>query len=153
LWRAVFQAGQTTDRHNHAERARVFVNEIIRNNAAVCSTELNSWSLSYYLGNARFRLLELQKSLAHNEETAELHKVMSSEGLGGRRIEQTSFTQWFAVLYPIRTSGGHAVQQAVLHASIGRPAPCARRQVPADPASEGSKSGSKPTIVTGVAEP
>jgi hypothetical protein len=72
LWRAVFQAGQAADRHNKAERARIFLDEIIRNNAAVYTTELNSWSLSYYIGNARFRLLECRKCLATSEKIKEL---------------------------------------------------------------------------------
>jgi hypothetical protein len=80
LWRAVFQAAQASDRHNHAERARIFLDEIIRNNAAVYSTELNSWSLSYYIGNARFRLMEVHSCLAHDEQTTELDTLMSIIG-------------------------------------------------------------------------
>jgi hypothetical protein len=68
LWRSVFQAGLGSDRHHHLERARVFLNEIIKNNAAVYSTELNAWSLGYYLGNAQFRLLELRKFLSPHTE-------------------------------------------------------------------------------------
>ncbi|MEY9607053.1 hypothetical protein ABIF74_011806 [Bradyrhizobium japonicum] len=59
----MFQAGLGTDRHQHAERARLFLNEIIKNYAAVYSTELNAWSLGYYLGNAQFRLMELGKTI------------------------------------------------------------------------------------------
>jgi hypothetical protein len=102
LWRAVFQAGQATDRHNHAERARIFLNEIIRNNAAVYSTELNSWSLSYYLGNARFRLLELHKFHAHNEETAELDKLMSTFGDSVRTHVWDAPGDWIRCFHAMR---------------------------------------------------
>jgi hypothetical protein len=102
LWRAVFQAGQAADRHNHAERSRIFVNEIIRNNAAVYSTELNSWSLSYYLGNARFRLLELHKFLARNEETAELDKLMASLGDSARTHVMDAPGDWVRCFHALR---------------------------------------------------
>ena len=99
LWRAVFQAGHATDRHNHTERARIFVNEIIRNNAAVYSTELNAWSLSYYLGNARFRLLELHQCLASN---AELDKVMSSFGDSTRTHILDAPGDWIRCFHALR---------------------------------------------------
>jgi hypothetical protein len=78
LWRSVFQASQAVDRHKHGERARVFLNEIIKNNAAVYSTELNAWSLGYYLGNAQFRLLELHNFLPPSDETAELDDLVKA---------------------------------------------------------------------------
>ena len=78
LWRAVFQAAQSEDRNTHSERARIFLNEIIRNNAAVYATELNSWSLSYYLGNARFRLLELRGFFSKQDELGELDEILKT---------------------------------------------------------------------------
>jgi hypothetical protein len=72
LWRAVFQAGKALDRDVNFERGRIFLNEIIRNNAAVYYTELNSWSLGYYLNNARFRLLAARKLFHTVELTREL---------------------------------------------------------------------------------
>lgn len=80
LWRAVFQAAQSTDRNEKIERARIFLNEIIRNNAAMYSTELNSWSFGYYILNARLRLVELQSCFVENERTAEFHKAMAELG-------------------------------------------------------------------------
>jgi hypothetical protein len=80
LWRAVFQAGQASDRHGKVERARIFLDEIIRNNAAVYTTELNAWSLSYYVGNARFRLAEIYQCFAKSEQTAELDSLMATIG-------------------------------------------------------------------------
>jgi hypothetical protein len=102
LWRAVFQAAHTTDRHNHAERSRIFVNEIIRNNAAIYSTELNSWSLSYYLGNARFRLLELHKCLSRNEHTVELDRVMASFGDVARTHIMDAPADWVRCFHALR---------------------------------------------------
>jgi hypothetical protein len=66
------------DRDFNFERARVFLDEIIRNNAAVYSTELNSWSHSYYLNNARFRLVEAYKSFSHNDDMKELEEIMQT---------------------------------------------------------------------------
>lgn len=40
------------------------------------ATELNSWSLAYHLGNARFRLVEVHAFLAKNDKTAELDELM-----------------------------------------------------------------------------
>jgi hypothetical protein len=77
LWRAVFQAGHALDRDINFERGRIFLNEIIRNNTAVYSTELNSWSLGYYLNNARFRLIVARKLFATGERTAELDTFMA----------------------------------------------------------------------------
>jgi hypothetical protein len=76
LWRAVFQAGHALERDLHLERGRIFLNEIIRNNAAVYSTELNSWSLGYYLENARFRLLTLRGFLGNSEKLPEIDKYL-----------------------------------------------------------------------------
>jgi hypothetical protein len=43
-----------------------FLDALIRNNMAVYTTELNAWSLGYYINNARFRLvLANQKMLPH----------------------------------------------------------------------------------------
>jgi hypothetical protein len=80
LWRAVFQASYASDRHTSAERARIFLDEIIRNNAAVYATELNAWSLAYYIGNARSRLVEVHKCFAKSEKTAELDRLMAMIG-------------------------------------------------------------------------
>jgi hypothetical protein len=76
LWRAVFQAAQAEEWNTHSERARIFLNEIIRNNAAVYATELNSWSLAYYLGNARFRLIELRRFFSKDNEIIELDEIL-----------------------------------------------------------------------------
>jgi hypothetical protein len=80
LWRAVFQAGKYSDRNDKIEKARIFLDEIIRNNAALYSTELNSWSFGYYILNARLRLKELQACVARSERTVELHEAMDALG-------------------------------------------------------------------------
>jgi hypothetical protein len=64
LWRSVFQARYfyTVRKQDEAPHVDVsadgekFLNEIIYNNAATYSTELNSWSLEYYVENAVYRL-------------------------------------------------------------------------------------------------
>jgi hypothetical protein len=68
LWRAVFQASKELNKEDKTlEAGRTFLNDIIRDNAAVYRTELNAWSLGYYLNNARFRLV------ATWDESPELH--------------------------------------------------------------------------------
>ena len=49
LRRAVFQAGHQFDQRTVISTAREFVDEVVRNNAAMHNTELKSWSLGYYL--------------------------------------------------------------------------------------------------------
>lgn len=59
LWRAVFQTPSGLKQGANILRAQEFLQEIILNNAAVYKTELNQWSLGYYLGNARLRIFYL----------------------------------------------------------------------------------------------
>jgi hypothetical protein len=56
LWRSVFQAGVSPPDRILAEDGRKFLDQIINNNAATYATELNAWSLEYYVENAVYRL-------------------------------------------------------------------------------------------------
>jgi hypothetical protein len=102
LWRAVFQAWNALERDRNFEDGRILLDSIIRNNAAVYQTELNSWSLGYYLGNARFRLVEIRKYFATSERTRELDALLakldpSSEGTTG-----DAPTEWVNCFHAMR---------------------------------------------------
>jgi hypothetical protein len=78
LWRAVFQSGNSLDVERNLDRARWFLNEIVRNNAAAYGTELNSWSLGYYLSNARFRIVAAYEELPDSLKSVELTNCVTS---------------------------------------------------------------------------
>jgi hypothetical protein len=59
LWRAAFQAREGLESNTVVAASKEFLDKIIRDNAAMYQTELNTWSLGYYLGNARLRLVHL----------------------------------------------------------------------------------------------
>jgi hypothetical protein len=64
LWRAVFQSLNPLRQENAGlEAGRDFLNKIIKDNAAQYTTELNPWSLGFYLNNARYRLVEMERRL------------------------------------------------------------------------------------------
>lgn len=56
LWRSVFQASKFDPDWADPKHGLKFLNEIISNNAATYSTELNAWSLTYYIENSCYRL-------------------------------------------------------------------------------------------------
>jgi hypothetical protein len=58
LWRSVFQAGASPPNKIQAKDGRKFLDQIIKNNTASYFTELNAWSLAYYVENAVYRLRE-----------------------------------------------------------------------------------------------
>lgn len=60
LWRSVFQARESpADKMN--KDGAIFLDQIIYNNAATYGTELNGWSLRYYIENAVFRIEKSRK--------------------------------------------------------------------------------------------
>ena len=61
LWRSVFQAGVSPPNKMTAEDGERFLDQIIHNNAATYGTELNPWSLEYYVENAVFRICRSRK--------------------------------------------------------------------------------------------
>ena len=72
LWRAVFQASHPIGTEKNVEDARYFLDQIILNNAATYATEHNAWSLGYYLGNARLRIIPLEAMLSEVRDSEEL---------------------------------------------------------------------------------
>jgi len=102
LWRAVFQAGKALDRDVNYFHARKFLDEIIRNNAAVYLTELNSWSLGYYLNNARFRLVEARRFLLDDEGAGELDTLMGKirQALEGPQGQASD--EWMICFHALR---------------------------------------------------
>jgi len=59
LWRSVFQTRRFYEgdqRADHHKDGLKFLDDIIHNNAATYMTELNAWSLEYYVENAVYRL-------------------------------------------------------------------------------------------------
>jgi hypothetical protein len=56
LWRSVFQARYEPETVHSSEEARKFLDKIILDNSATFTTELNPWSLAYYVENAVYRL-------------------------------------------------------------------------------------------------
>ena len=65
LWRSVFQARKSPADKASKEGAN-FLDQIIYNNAATYGTELNGWSLRYYIENAVFRI-EKSREIAINK--------------------------------------------------------------------------------------
>jgi hypothetical protein len=63
LWRAAFQVREGLESNTVVAASKEFLDKIIRDNAAMYQTELNTWSLGYYLGNARLRLVTVGLSL------------------------------------------------------------------------------------------
>ena len=57
LWRAAFQVRAGLESGTVVAASKEFLDKIILDNAAMYQTELNTWSLGYYLGNARLRLV------------------------------------------------------------------------------------------------
>lgn len=78
LWRAVFQAGIQIGRSDNMKSSRQFLDQIIRDNAAVYKTEMNAWSCGYYLGNARLRILSLEDDLKDTKFSAELRNHIAA---------------------------------------------------------------------------
>jgi hypothetical protein len=58
LWRTVFHAGHQYDQGTAVSTAREFVDDVVRNDAAIYTSELSAWLLGYYLSDARLRLGE-----------------------------------------------------------------------------------------------
>jgi hypothetical protein len=65
LWRAVFLLGRERDRAASHSAAMQFLHLLVRDNAIAYpqDRETASWSAGYYLGNAMYRLRELESSL------------------------------------------------------------------------------------------
>jgi len=102
LWRAVFQAGHALERDRNFEDGRILLDAIIRNNAAVYQTELNSWSLGYYLGNARFRLVEIRKYFVTNDRTRELDALLSKLDPSTEGTTSDAPTEWANCFHAMR---------------------------------------------------
>jgi hypothetical protein len=102
LWRAVFQAGHALDRDHNFERGRIFLNEIIRNNAAAYSTELNSWSLGYYLNNARFRLIAAHGRIIKIEQTKELGALIEKIRISLDGEQGSAPHEWVLCFHALR---------------------------------------------------
>lgn len=79
LWRAVFQVRAGLESTNAVLGAsKEFLDRIILDNAAMYQTELNTWSLGYYLGNARLRLVTIGLNLwPYGELPADLAKLVA----------------------------------------------------------------------------
>jgi hypothetical protein len=56
LWRSVFQASEFSQSYLPVKEGKEFLEALIKNNAATYSTELNAWSLEFYIENAVYRL-------------------------------------------------------------------------------------------------
>ena len=95
LWRSVFQAGVPPLNSVLAEDGRKFLDQIINNNAATYATELNAWSLEYYVENAVYRLRESRElAKAAGIDVAllpEAHTVGSSDTVGVSDTEREDF--------------------------------------------------------------
>jgi hypothetical protein len=105
LWRAVFQAGENLERDRNFEAGRKFLDDIIRNNAAAYRDELNSWSLGYYLSNARFRLIPAHKSLKRlmsASETVELDALISRIEEGFEAAPGPAPNEWMLCFHAMR---------------------------------------------------
>jgi hypothetical protein len=58
LWKAVVQSGHRVDHGTVMKAARDFVDDIVRNDAALNNADTSAWSLGFYLSDARLRLLQ-----------------------------------------------------------------------------------------------
>jgi hypothetical protein len=63
LWRAAFQVRSGLESGTALVASKEFLDKIILDNTALYTTELNTWSLGYYLGNARLRLVVVGSNL------------------------------------------------------------------------------------------
>lgn len=61
LWRSVFQAREQLVNRLLREDGAKFLDKLISDNAATYSTELNQWSLQYYIENSVYRLQEARR--------------------------------------------------------------------------------------------
>jgi hypothetical protein len=103
LWRAVFQARHQLETQENLEEGRVFLDKIIRDNAAMYLTELNSWSLGYYINNARFRLSDAFDRLpsAKNDPDLSSH-VDDIQGALANLNQRTSWAEWEKCFHVLR---------------------------------------------------
>jgi hypothetical protein len=100
LWRTVFQAGHQYDQGTAVSSARDFVDEVVRNNAAIHAAELNAWLLGYYLSDARFRLVQVAELLGRRNldlEFLESYRLMEI-GPSQPMFTPERWGQCFAVL-------------------------------------------------------
>lgn len=66
LWRSVFQAREQLANRLLHEDGAIFLDKLISDNAATYSTELNQWSLQYYIENAVYRLQQARHLAIEN---------------------------------------------------------------------------------------
>jgi hypothetical protein len=66
LWRSVFQARRFNLEVDMQKDALKFLDELINNNAATYMTELNAWSLEYYIENAVYRIRHAREIAIEN---------------------------------------------------------------------------------------
>jgi hypothetical protein len=106
LWRTVIQADHQYDQETTAGAVREFADEVLRNDVAIQTTELNAWLLGYYLSDGRLRLIRVVKLWGAENLKAEVFQ-------GYRLIEidpsRPTFTpkgwgQCFAVLHDLLAS-------------------------------------------------
>lgn len=74
----MFQSRESLDGEHNIDRARWFLNEIVRSNAATYRDELNSWSLGYYSSNVRFRIVAACEELPDSHKSVELTNCVTS---------------------------------------------------------------------------
>lgn len=61
LWRSVFQAREQLDNRLLQEDGAKFLDKLISDNSATYTTELNKWSLQFYIENSVYRLEQARK--------------------------------------------------------------------------------------------
>lgn len=101
LWRGVFQAREGLEAANVVKASKTFLDKIILDNAAIYQTEMNTWSLGYYLGNARLRMVHLGVRLWPFPELPaklsslldELEKPMTWNNLPGK-AKRDPYQEW-----------------------------------------------------------
>ena len=106
LWRTVFQAGHQYDQRTAVSGAREFVDEVVRDTAAIHAMELSAWLLGYYLSDARLRLVEVVKLWGPRHLDSEFFHGFRSIEVGPfqRTFTPKRWGQCFAVLHDLLLS-------------------------------------------------
>jgi len=104
LWRAVFQSGHKLETRENFGAGQIFLDEIVRNNAAMYLTELNSWSLGYYVNNARFRLVDaFERSPSELKTNSDLKSRVDKLHGALNTLEQSlSSSEWENCFHALR---------------------------------------------------
>jgi hypothetical protein len=84
------------------EGARELLDQIVRNNMAIYTTELNSWSLGYYLNNARFRIVAARKLVHDSEASAELDAAVRKVVSALEGPQESAPIEWVTRFHALR---------------------------------------------------